>query len=184
MQKELRYISCLAKKQVNPFILIVHSFILLLSILLHDVSTQIESDKSETILTGRAIKIVDGDTFDLLVGTIKYRIRLNGIDTPERGQPFYKNAKAALGNWCLLQPLTVKYKSKDRNGRLIADVFTTTGININLKLVEEGMAWHFKKYSSDKVLAAAEIKARNQKLGLWKMSHAIAPWEWRKGKRF
>jgi endonuclease YncB( thermonuclease family) len=134
----------------------------------------------QNVLVGSAIKIVDGDTFDLLVGTTIYRIRLNGIDTPERGQPFYKNAKDALGNWCRLQPLTVKYKSKDRNGRLIGDVYTTTGYWINLKLVEEGLAWHYKKYSTDKTLATAEKKARANKTGLWKEVNPVAPWIWRR----
>ncbi len=143
-------------------------------------SVQYKVPVSQTVLVGRAIKIVDGDTFDLLVGSMTYRIRLNGIDTPERGQSFYKNAKDALGAWCRLQPLTVKYKSKDRNGRLLGDVYTTNGHWINLKLVEEGMAWHFKKYSTDKILSAAEIKARANKIGLWKEINPVAPWIWRR----
>lgn len=154
---------------------------MLLILVLHFGTLSIEHEpfNIECTLSGKAIKIVDGDTFDLLVGSITYRIRLSGIDTPERGQDFYQKAKEALSNYCRNQILTIKYSSKDRNGRLIADVYTSTGTWINLKLVEEGMAWHFKKYSTDKILAAAEIKARNQKIGLWVMSNAIAPWYWR-----
>ncbi len=158
-------------------------FIAILTLSFGDPSLPKESNNIEQTLSGKAIKIVDGDTFDLLAGTVTYRIRLNGIDTPEKGQDFYQNAKTALGNWCRNQTLRVTYKSKDRNGRLIGDVYTSFGAWVNVKLVEEGMAWHFKKYSSDKTLAVAEIKARNLKLGLWTMKNVIAPWDWRKGKR-
>jgi endonuclease YncB( thermonuclease family) len=173
----------LLKKQFNYFSLILKYCILILTLSFGHLSIQKESDSIEQTLTGKAIKIVDGDTFDLLVGTVTYRIRLNGIDTPEKGQDFYQNAKNSLGNWCRNQTLRVTYKSKDRNGRLIGDLYTSSGIWVNLKLVEEGMAWHFKKYSSDKTLAAAEIKARSQKIGLWVMKNTIAPWDWRKGIR-
>jgi endonuclease YncB( thermonuclease family) len=130
-------------------------------------------------LTGKAVKIIDGDTFDLLSNGTVYRIRLNGIDCPERGQAYYQQAKQALASYCANAVLTVKYKSKDRNGRLLGDVFVN-GKHVNLWLVQQGYAWHFKKYSSDAQLAGAETAARNAKRGLWKESSAIAPWEWRK----
>ena len=50
---------------------------------------------------------------------------------------------------------------------------------MSLELVKAGLAWHFKRYSTDPVLAQAEIEARNAKAGLWADPQAIAPWEWR-----
>jgi micrococcal nuclease len=132
-------------------------------------------------LTGKAVKIIDGDTFDLLSNGTVYRIRLNGIDCPERGQPYYQQAKNVLGNACFQLQVTVKYSSKDRNGRLLGDVYVN-GKYVNLMLVQQGYAWHFKKYSKDAQLARAETTARTAKLGLWKEENAIAPWEWRKRK--
>jgi endonuclease YncB( thermonuclease family) len=82
----------------------------------------------------------------------------------------YKNKK------CRVQKTGV-----DQYGRTLG-VLWVDSVNINLLLVEEGLAWHFKKYSKDKVLADAVIRARNAKKGLWNDSTAVAPWEWRKRK--
>lgn len=139
---------------------------------------------AQRILTGRAVKIVDGDTFDLLAGGTVYRIRLQGIDCPERGQPYYRQATQALGRWCNYAPLRVVYRGKDRNGRILGDVYTANGNYINLKLIEEGMAWHFTRYSSSRQMALAERSARGRKVGLWSMPQPVAPWIWRsRGKK-
>jgi micrococcal nuclease len=132
-----------------------------------------------TTLSGKAVKIIDGDTFDLLSNGTMYRVRLNSIDCPERGQAYYKEAKAALGNFCNNCTVTVSYRSKDRNGRLLGDVYVNHQ-SINLLLVQQGYAWHFKKYSADVRLARAEIEARSAKRGLWADADAIAPWIWRR----
>lgn len=132
-----------------------------------------------TTLTGKAVKIIDGDTFDLLSNGNLYRVRLNGIDCPERGQAYYREAKAALGNFCHNRTITVTYRSKDRNGRLLGDVYAGNQY-INLLLVQQGYAWHYKKYSTDVRLAKAETEARAAKRGLWAAGNAIPPWVWRK----
>lgn len=132
-----------------------------------------------TTLTGKAVKIIDGDTFDLLSNGMVYRIRLNGIDCPEQGQAYYRESKNALGMFCNNKTVTVIYRSKDRNGRLLGDVYINNQY-INLLLVQQGYAWHYKKYSADKQLAAAEVSARKQQQGLWKDRNAVAPWIWRK----
>ncbi|MBA4446877.1 thermonuclease family protein, partial [Cylindrospermopsis raciborskii CS-506_C] len=119
-----------------------------------------------TTLSGKAVKIIDGDTFDLLSNGNLYRVRLNGIDCPERGQAYYREAKAALGKFCNNRTITVTYRSKDRNGRLLGDVYAGNQY-INLLLVQQGYAWHFKKYSTDVRLAKAETEARAVKKGLW-----------------
>ena len=108
------------------------------------------------------------------------RIRLSGIDCPEAGQPYGKNAKRFLSAYVG----TVRFvgAEKDRNGRLIAEIFGEHQTeSINLKLVREGLAWHYTRFSDDEALAAAEQEAREDKRELWGGSHKpIAPWDWRK----
>jgi micrococcal nuclease len=138
---------------------------------------------AQTILKGKAVRILDGDTFELLVqNKIRYKIRLTDIDAPEKGQDFGMLAKKELGELLANKEIEVRYKSKDRNGRILGLV-NCNGQNINLLMVEKGLAWHFKKYSSDMTYAAAEQRARSQKRGLWSQENAVAPWDYRKHKR-
>lgn len=125
-------------------------------------------------------RIIDGDTFEGRANDSTFRIRLNGIDAPERGQDFYNVSKQRLGELCKDSPLVVKLFNKDRYGRWIADVYSRNKIFINYKLVEEGLAWHFKKYSSDTLLAALENNARAKRTGLWVNNNPVAPWVKRK----
>ncbi|RXK59652.1 thermonuclease family protein [Lacibacter luteus] len=134
-------------------------------------------------LTGKAVRIVDGDTFDLLVDKTTYRIRLAGIDAPEKGQDFGNASKQLLGTLCKDELLTVVVTDTDRNKRKIAEVYTSKKVWINKEMIAKGMAWHFVKYSANKELAAAEQQARKNKVGLWNASNAVAPWEWRKKRR-
>ena len=133
-------------------------------------------------LKGKAVRIVDGDTFDLLVGTTTHRIRLAGIDAPEKGQDFGTASKLLLGQLCSNQTLTVRVTDVDRNKRKIAEIYTEQKLWINKELIAKGMAWHFKKYSTDRELANAELSARKQKIGLWSLNNPVAPWDWRKKK--
>lgn len=130
--------------------------------------------------SGKAIKIVDGDTFDLLTEEKKtLRIRMNGIDCPERKQDFYQAAKNALSNYIFYKEVTLVTNGHDRNKRVIATIFCN-GENINLAMIRSGYAWHYKKYSADTSFAEAEKQARLNKKGLWSMNNPVAPWEFRK----
>lgn len=129
--------------------------------------------------TGTVIKIVDGDTFDMLTSEKKtIRIRMNGIDCPERKQDFYQAAKDALGRMIFKKKVEIIVTGRDRNRRVIATVFCN-GQDINLAMVQNGYAWHYKKYSADSSLARAEIQARKKKTGLWAKPDPIAPWSFR-----
>lgn len=134
-------------------------------------------------INGKAIKVIDGDTFDLLTQDRKiYRIRLKDIDCPERGQDYYQVSKQFLSTQLLGHSIKITYSKKDRNGRILGDVFVGRNY-INLLMVQEGMAWHFIRYSSDPQFAAAEQRARKYTKGLWHMPSAQAPWMFRKQKR-
>lgn len=144
-----------------------------------------EADAGEPGLRGRAVKIVDGDTFDLLLAEEKrtVRIRLHGMDCPERGMDFGKAATQTLGELMQDQRLRVVAIDSDRYGRVVGDVYTDAGTWVNLELVKRGMAWHYTAYSADQRLADAEREARAARIGLWSRPQPVAPWDWRKEKR-
>jgi endonuclease YncB( thermonuclease family) len=128
--------------------------------------------------SGKIIHITDGDTFILQTNEGNLTIRLDGIDAPEKKQAFGPESKTFLDSY-LYKECKVTYKSLDRYGRTIG-VLWVDGVNINLLSVQKGYSWHYKKYSTDKVLAAAENKAQSEKIGLWVDPGAVPPWEWRK----
>jgi endonuclease YncB( thermonuclease family) len=136
---------------------------------------------SQLVFTARVIRILDGDTMEVLYQDQPIKIRLAHIDCPEkRGhQPFGTKAKQALSDLCFGQMVTVQGQKYDRYKRLIAVVINDKQQVLNQEMVKLGMAWHFKKYSSDSLYAQLENTARENKVGLWKDSAAVAPWEWR-----
>jgi micrococcal nuclease len=132
---------------------------------------------------GKVVKIIDGDTFDLLVDKTVIRIRLNAIDCPERGQDFYRKSKDILAKYCFGQLVRVISHGTDRNRRIIGDVYLESGEYVNAAMIKDGYAWHFKKYSRDKYLDSLECDARSSKRGLWAQTGPIAPWDWRAMKK-
>ena len=133
------------------------------------------------ILQGSIVGVHDGDSCTLLVGTTQYKIRLEGIDTPELGQPFGTRAKQGLSKYVFSRQVTVHVTGKDIYGRSLGTSFID-GKSVNQQLVTDGLAWHYKQYSSDRKLAQAENSARRAKRGLWPDAGAIPPWQWRRMK--
>lgn len=135
-------------------------------------------------LAGRVIRILDGDTFEMLTANReRVVVRLEGIDAPEKGMPFAQVAKQFLAERCFQQTVTIIISKRDRWKRAIAKVFVANGTTeLGEQLVRAGMAWHFTKYSSSSTLANAEAEARLARRGLWSDPNSIAPWVWRKAK--
>ena len=134
-------------------------------------------------LTGKVIRVLDGDTMEVLVNKEPIRVRLAEIDCPEKKQPFGNAAKKYVLQNSAHKIVTVKAKTKDRYGRTIGEVILPNGDSLNRLLIRDGYAWHYKKYSKDKTLADLENQARNNKVGLWQDKNPTAPWDWRRGKR-
>lgn len=130
-------------------------------------------------VTGTAVSITDGDTIIVRADGKSLKVRLDGIDAPERRQAFGTAARDRLGDLVFGRTVTLKTKGTDRYGRTIAVVFVDR-MDINYKLVAEGLAWHYAAYSRDKALADAEKAARAGKRGLWGDKSPVAPWEFRK----
>ena len=155
-------------------------FFLFLSSVNVKVNLDFKSSQNLTF-TAKVIRILDGDTMEVLYKNKPLKIRLAHIDCPEkRGkQPFGNQAKIALSNLCFGQNVTVLGENYDRNKRLIAVIINQKKQNVNQEMVKQGMAWHFKKYSKDVAYSKLEAEARKNKIGLWKDTNPIAPWAWR-----
>jgi endonuclease YncB( thermonuclease family) len=129
-------------------------------------------------ITGKVVGIADGDTFTLLlINNTTVRIRLHGIDTPEKGQPFGNNAKQFTSNLIFNKQVNVKQTDTDRYGRIVGIVFNPESINVNEALLKAGMAWHYKKYDSNPNWAKMEKEARVAKIGLCQDANPIPPWD-------
>lgn len=99
---------------------------------------------------GQVVRVLDGDTIDVLLPekTI-VRVRLAGIDAPERGQPFGRKATQAVHNMAAGKTVRIAGQSKDRYGRTIGEVFPPDGRSLNRELVRLGLAWQYRQYSDD-----------------------------------
>lgn len=170
-------------------------FVLAVSLLV-SVAVQAET------LEGKIVRIVDGDTLVLLdASNTQHRVRLSGIDTPERGQPFGRRASQNLARLAGAKPARLEWYKKDRWDRLIGTVWVQSPdaqcqgaecpktLDIGLAQITQGLAWHFKRYAHEQPEAErerysfAEEEARAKGAGLWRDPNPVPPWEWRKRKR-
>lgn len=143
---------------------------------------------AQTII-GKVVGVADGDTITVLDNDrTQHKIRLAGIDAPEKKQPFGQRAKEHLSGLVFSKFVEVEAEKRDRYGRWVGKVFVD-GHDVNLAIVVAGLAWHYKKYAteqnaSDRLLYAdAEVEARTQQRGLWVDISPAPPWEWRAGQR-
>lgn len=126
----------------------------------------------------RVIGVADGDTISVLRDGRPVTIRLDGVDCPEGGQDFSQRAKALTSQLVFGKSVTVVPKELDKYGRLVARI-VVDGQDVSLALVQAGLAWHYKQYSNDRTLAAAEVEARRAGIGLWSVTSPMPPWEFR-----
>ncbi len=136
-------------------------------------------------LHGRVVGISDGDTLTLLTGEQEQvRIRLAGIDAPERGQPYGSRARQALSDIAFGKPVRIAVLDTDRYGRVVGRVFAGAQ-DANAELVRRGAAWVYRRYSRDPALLGLEEAARAEGQGLWALPEPerVPPWEWRAAER-
>jgi len=128
--------------------------------------------------SGAVVKVLDGDTIDVLHNGQAERIRLAGIDCPEKGQAFWKKARHFTSSLVAGKQVTVKAMRRDGRGRTVANVVLPDGRNISQELVKAGMAWWYRKYAgNDQTLAQLEGEAQEHKRGLWADANPVPPWE-------
>ncbi len=124
--------------------------------------------------------VSDGDTITVLHNGKGERIRLHGIDCPEKRQAFGKRAKQFTSKLVFGKTVTVQVVDRDRYGRTVAEVLLPDGRSLNRELVRAGFAWWYWRYTpDDETLAQLERDARGAKRGLWVDANPIPPWEWR-----
>jgi endonuclease YncB( thermonuclease family) len=131
---------------------------------------------------GKCVGVYDGDTIHVLRDGVDVKVRLLGIDCPEKKQDFGEVAKKATSELCFGSEVRVEWEDLDRYGRTLGTVFCN-GTNVCGELVGRGLAWHFKKYSDDSRLSALEKRARKYRLGLWSQEGAVPPWDFRPVKK-
>ncbi len=160
----------------------MHS-ILLSAFLFLSCNSDESKNRYDNAIQGKVIKIKDGDTIDILFSGKPLTVRFDHIDCPEKKQPFGNAAKQFTAGKCFGQTVTIQNEKKyDRYKRLIGVVITPEGENVNEALVRAGLAWHYKKHSTNSRYAELETTAKKNKVGLWADINAVPPWEWRKPK--
>lgn len=140
-------------------------------------------------IEGRIVGVHDGDSITLLdADNTQHKIRLAGIDAPERRQAFGNVSTQSLAEQVAGQSVVVEWDKVDRYGRKVGKVLLA-GRDRNLEQIKRGLAWHYKQYQGEQLpadrqaYAAAEVEARAAKLGLWRDPEQVPPWEFRrKGK--
>ncbi|MSR59343.1 MAG: thermonuclease family protein [Planctomycetaceae bacterium] len=134
-------------------------------------------------LRGKVVSITDGDTLTVLdADSVQHKIRLDGIDAPEKDQAFGAVARKALGDKVHEKDVRVVWRRKHR-GRIIGEIYLGDR-NISREMVADGHAWWYKRYvPKAKDLEDAEAEARKERRGLWGDKSPVPPWEWRKSKK-
>ena len=139
---------------------------------------------AETV-TDRVVGVADGDTITVLdADKVQHKIRLAGIDAPEKKQEFGNRSKESLSALTFDKTVIVQTSKRDRYGRQIGKVLVN-GQDVNLVQVERGMAWFYRQYQREqspndrRLYEAAEDAAKAAKRGLWQDTDPVAPWEFR-----
>lgn len=151
-------------------------------------------------INGRVIGVSDGDTISVLDAQHQvHKIRLAGIDAPEKAQPFGQRSKAGLSAMVFNREVEVVGSKRDRYGRIVAKVLVAASEcaaadcpktrDAGLLQVQAGLAWWYRAYAREQVpedrvrYEAAEHKARQQRMGLWQDKDPTPPWDWRRQPR-
>ena len=133
--------------------------------------------------SGKVIKVYDGDTITVLNDQNEsIKIRLNGIDAPEKAQAYGKKSQQFAKDLVHGQIVTIKDHGEDRYHRIIGDVVMEDGRILNEEMIRAGLAWWFYKYSDDRNLGQLELDAKIAHIGLWKTKNPVPPWVYRKIK--
>ena len=149
-------------------------------------------------LTGKVVKVADGDTVTVLANNQRHRVRLAGIDAPEHKQPYGKASGRTLRALLVGKQVRVEYDKRDRYGRIVglvrvqapdalcASALCPKTLNAGLYQITVGMAWWYRRYAHEQTpeqrgqYEHAEREARGNKVGIWQDTSQMAPWDWRR----
>jgi len=130
---------------------------------------------------GKVVKVLDGDSLNIIQQGKVVRIRLAEIDAPEHGQPFWKQSQQALEGYVSGKNVSVEEFDSDQYGRIVGHVYLND-MWVNGKLVQQGYAYVYDRYAVSKKLYQYQAQAEKNKVGIWKLpeSQRVRPWDWRK----
>ena len=145
------------------------------------------------------VGVADGDTVTVLdAANEQHKIRVAGIDAPEKKQAFGDRSKQSMSRMVFDKQVLVEWSKKDRYGRVIGKVLVAQenclkescpkNLDSGLAQVAFGLAWHYKKYEREqsvedrRIYAQTEIEAQTKKIGLWSEPNPVAPWDFRHNK--
>ena len=149
-------------------------------------------------VTGRVVAVTDGDTIKILDSDqVQHKVRLTGIDAPERGQPFGTVSRDHLASMVAGKEVLVESTKSDRYGRTLGKVWVQPSdcpscgktLDANHAQLLAGMAWWYRYYAKEQPpedrgrYESAEDEAKARRLGLWADPDPINPYDWRKESR-
>ncbi len=131
----------------------------------------------------KVIGVNSGDSIVVLLDdNTQLRVRLEGIDCPELQQEYGDSAKQATVAFCFKKQVRIEKVGEDMYGRTLAFVYVDD-LCLNKELIRLGLAWHYAAFNADTALAQLELEARKNKVGLWKQSKPMAPWDFRRKQK-
>jgi endonuclease YncB( thermonuclease family) len=134
-------------------------------------------------LVGEVVKIADGDTLTILDGSkTQHKIRLAGIDAPEKAQAFGTKARENLAAKAFRRNVRVEVIDVDRYRREVGRIYLGDRF-ANMEMARDGFTWRYVQFDKAGEFSAAESEAREHRRGLWADPHPVAPWEWRQARR-
>ena len=133
-------------------------------------------------IPGIVTKVYDGYTLTLQNNNGIYKIRLSGIDAPERRQAYGNVSRNHLYNMVRNKFVYAEVHDKDRYGRYVAKIIVDN-TDVNAEMLKAGLAWHYKQYDKNPEYARLEQEAKQNRRGLWIEKNSIPPWIYRKSKK-
>lgn len=124
---------------------------------------------------GRVVRVLGGDTIEVMDSRKAVRIRLVNIDAQEKKQNYGRWSTDMMKSLVAGKTITVTYFQRDRYGRILGQVYAPDGMNVNQFMVRAGAAWVYEQYNTDPVLPVLQNEARQQKRGLWSDADPVPP---------
>ena len=134
-------------------------------------------------LVGKVTRVSDGDTIWVTdAAKLKYKVRLDRIDAPEKDQPWGMESSLFLKGWIFCKDVRVEYEKRDQYGRILGIIYNGTN-DVNLAMVRTGNAWHYGYFDKTSEYSEAETEARVARRGLWSQDDPTNPYRWRRTHR-
>jgi micrococcal nuclease len=137
----------------------------------------------ETDIAGTVVAVADGDTFTMInAEQAEIKVRLYGVDAPERGQDFSNVSRQYLSDLVFGKKVIVEQIDTDQYNRVVG-IVTINGQVVNEDLLKAGLVWHYTQFDNSIVWDKLEREARASRKGLWSKHEPTPPWEFRRNKR-